>query len=491
MLYFNIFADKPAAATALIFRNVKMTYGELRELIQQWANFLQAKGLQPGDKVGLFSKNCADFVAAYFAVIKAGGVVVPFNYQLVPREVAYIIKDSHMKLFITQEKMPLTDVLSELDYPDVEQLTYEDLRQPVDHEFITYPQQENDNCTIIYTSGTTGKPKGAMLSHKNLVANTIEFLEVVKMYPTDINLCVLPMYHCFAWTVSVSGPLYKGSTIVVHAKYIFKDVLRIIKEQKINAFVGVPTMMQLFYEGATVEDLKRIRYFISGGAPLPRSLAENFYRKFGLPVQEGYGLSEASPVVTVNPASKIKVGSIGPALPALKIKIVDEEGNALPPTKVGELCVRGDNVMLGYLNLPEETAHVLRDGWLHTGDMVFSDEEGYLYIVDRLKDMIISSGENVYPREVEEVLYSYPGIEEVAVIGIPDKLRGQAICAYIVPSPGVTLEKPALRKFLLGHVAPYKVPREYYFCSELPKSGTGKILKQALREQATVNRISR
>ena len=491
MLYFDILADKPAEATALIFRDVKTSYGELREQIQQWANALQARGLKQGDKVGLFSKNCSDFVAAYFAIIKAGGVVVPFNFQLVPREVAYIVKDSQMKLLITQEKLPLQDVLAELHYPEITQLTYENMGEPVHHEFINYPQKEEDNCTIIYTSGTTGKPKGAMLSHKNLVANTRDFIVIVKMYPTDINMCVLPMYHCFAWTVSVSGPLYVGACIVVQAKYIFKDVLRVIQEQKINTFVGVPTMMQLFYEGATTEELKRIRYFISGGAPLPKTLAENFYKKFGLPVQEGYGLSEASPVVTVNPASKIKIGSIGPALPAVKVKIIDQDGNTLPPTQVGELCVQGENVMLGYFHLPEETAQTLRDGWLHTGDMVFSDEEGYLYIVDRLKDMIISSGENVYPREIEEVLYAYPGIEEAAVIGIPDKLRGQAICAFIVPSQGITLEKHALRKYLLEHIAPYKVPREFNFCSELPKSGTGKILKKVLRDQATVNRISR
>lgn len=491
MLYFDILANKPAEATALIFRDVKTTYGELRAQINQWANFLQAKGLKQGEKVGLFSKNCSYYVAAYFAVIKAGGVVIPLNYQLAPREVAYIIKDSHMKFLITQVKLPLADVLTELNYPNIEQLTYEDMRQPVNHELINYRQKEEDNCTIIYTSGTTGKPKGAMLSHKNLVANTIDFMAVVKMYPTDINLCVLPMYHCFAWTVSVSGPLYTGSCVVVQSTYIFKDIMRVIKEQNINTFVGVPTMMQLFYEKATVEELKEIRYFISGGAPLPRTLAENFYRKFSIPVQEGYGLSEASPVVTVNPASKIKIGSIGPALPAVRIKIVDENSNPLPPTKVGELCVQGNNVMLGYLNLPEETAHTLRDGWLHTGDIVYSDEEGYLYLVDRLKDMIISSGENIYPREVEEVIYAYPGVEEAAVIGIPDKLRGEAVCAYLVPKAGVTLEKQALRKYLLDHVAPYKVPRKFYFCTELPKSGTGKILKKVLREQATVNAISR
>ncbi|NLU44993.1 MAG: long-chain fatty acid--CoA ligase [Acholeplasmataceae bacterium] len=492
MLYFDIIAEHPGDKTALIFKNQITTYGQLRRKVVQWANYLQSRGVKKGDKVGLLSRNCADFVVSYFAIIKAGAVVVPFNFQLAAREVAFIVKDASMKFMVTRQKLEMTEALAEIGYESgLLQFDYEDMCQITDHEFVNYTMDENDNCTIIYTSGTTGIPKGAMLSHKNLVANTMQFTEVVKTYSTDSALCVLPMYHCFAWTVSISGPLYHGATIVIQETYIFKDTMKLIAAHNVNTFAGVPTMIQLFYKGAEPEELAGIRYFISGGAPLPRILAEGCKNKFGKPVQEGYGLSEASPVVSVNPTNAIKLGSIGPSLPGVTVHILNENDEQVGTSEVGELCVRGDNVMLGYLNLPEETATTLRDGWLHTGDLAYKDEEGFIFIVDRLKDMIISSGENVYPREIEEVLYRHPAIFEAAVIGIPDKLRGQAICAYIVLNAGYELDKRELRKYLLERIAPYKVPREILFRAEMPKSATGKILKTALREQALVDMVNR
>ena len=491
MLYYEILASHPEMQTALIFKEQKMTYGQLRESIERRANFLQAKGLQKGDRVGLLSKNCVDFVISYFAVIRAGGVVVPFNFQLAPREIAYIVKDASLKIMLVRQKIDLTEALQEIDYTDLAQYDFGEMEEQIAHEFKDYELHEDDNCTIIYTSGTTGKPKGAMLSHKNLVANTREFTSVITMSSEDIGLCVLPMYHCFAWTVSVSGPLFYGGCIVIQETYIFKDTMGLIAKHDVNFFAGVPTMIQLFFKGAEAHELANIRCFISGGAPLPQVLAEGFRKKFGKPVQEGYGLSEASPVVTVNPASKVKVGSIGPSLPGVTVMIQDEDGKEMKRGEVGELCVRGDNVMLGYLNLPEETANALRGGWLHTGDLAYKDEDGYIFIVDRLKDMIISSGENVYPREIEEALYTHPLIEEAAVIGIPDKLRGQAVCAYMVLSEGAVLDKKELRKYLMERIAPYKVPREFFFCAQLPKNSTGKILKTALREQALIDMVSR
>lgn len=491
MLYYEILAGHPEMQTALIFKEQKMTYGQLRESIERRANFLQAKGLQKGDRVGLLSKNCADFVISYFAVIRAGGVVVPFNFQLAPREIAYIVKDASLKIMLVRQKIDLTEALQEIDYTDLAQYDFGEMEEQIEHEFKDHELHEDDNCTIIYTSGTTGKPKGAMLSHKNLVANTREFTSVITMSSEDIGLCVLPMYHCFAWTVSVSGPLFYGGCIVIQETYIFKDTMGLIAKHDVNFFAGVPTMIQLFFKGAEAHELANIRCFISGGAPLPQVLAEGFRKKFGKPVQEGYGLSEASPVVTVNPASKVKVGSIGPSLPGVTVMIQDEDGKEMKRGEVGELCVRGDNVMLGYLNLPEETANALRGGWLHTGDLAYKDEDGYIFIVDRLKDMIISSGENVYPREIEEALYTHPLIEEAAVIGIPDKLRGQAVCAYMVLSEGAVLDKKELRKYLMERIAPYKVPREFFFCAQLPKNSTGKILKTALREQALIDMVSR
>ena len=257
---------------------------------------------------------------------------------------------------------------------------------------------------------------------------------------------------------------------------------------------GVREHYELFLNGLKQmgkEELANIKYFVSGGAPLPKILGEEFQKKFGLPVQEGYGLSEASPVVTVNPDDRIKLGSIGLQLPNVEVKILSEEGKELPPEEVGELCAKGDNIMLGYLNNPTATAHTLRGGWLHTEDLAYKDDEGYIFIVDRLKDMIISSGENVYPREVEEAIYQHPAVAEVAVVGIPDKLRGQAICAYIVLKEGAQLDNRTIRKYLLGRIAPYKVPREFFYCEQLPKNSTGKILKRVLQEQATVNLVHR
>ena len=491
MLYDEILAGHPEMRTALIFKEQKMSYGQLRESIERRANFLQAKGLVKGDRVGLLSKNCADFVISYFAIIRAGGVVVPFNFQLAPREIAYIVKDAGLKLMIVRQKIDLAEALQEIAYTGLIQYDFVDMEEAVEHEFINYEMHEDDNCKIIYTSGTTGKPKGAMLSHKNLVANTREFTTVITMSSEDIGLCVLPMYHCFAWTVSVSGPLFHGACIVIQETYIFKDTMGLITKHDVNFFAGVPTMIQLFFKGAEAEELANIRCFISGGAPLPQVLAEGFRKKFGKPVLEGYGLSEASPVVSVNPASKVKVGSIGPALPGVTVMIQDEDGQEMKRGEVGELCVSGDNVMLGYLNLPDETANALRGGWLHTGDLAYKDEDGYIFIVDRLKDMIISSGENIYPREIEEALYAHPLIEEAAVIGIPDKLRGQAVCTYIVLTEGADLDKKALRKYLMERLAVYKVPREFFFCAQLPKNSTGKILKTALREQALIDMVSR
>ena len=492
MLYYQIIDKHPANKPAFIFKDKVTTYGELRNKIVKWAKALQAQGIKKGDKVGLLSKNCTNFVVAYMAVIRAGGVVVPLNFQLAPREIAYIIKDAGIKVMIVRQKIELEEGLKEYGLDgSVKQLDYNDMDALPQKDLVEHPMDEKDNCTIIYTSGTTGKPKGAMLSHKNLVSNAIDFSKVVIVYPEDIALCVLPMYHCFGWTVSISENLLIGSTIVVQETYIFKDAMSLIEKHKINTFVGVPTMMQLFLKGASSQQLQNIRFYISGGAALPQILAEEFKEKFGKPVQEGYGLSEASPVVTVNPTNKIKVGSIGPVLPNVQVEIRDEKGIEVPNGEVGELCAKGDNIMLGYLNLPEETAKTLKSGWLHTGDLAYKDEEGYIFIVDRLKDMIISSGENVYPREIEEVLYTHPKIAEAAVIGIPDKLRGQAICAYMVLNEGETLEKKEIRKYLLERIAAYKVPREFFFCTQMPKNSTGKILKTALREQALVDMVNR
>lgn len=491
MLFYEIINKHPADSPALICQDKMLTYGQLRTEITLWAAHLQSYGVRKGDKVGLFSKNCSEFVIAYLAIIKAGGVVVPFNFQLAAPEVAYIVQDADMKVMVTRQKLELDAALQERGCRPLVQLDFDDLRQTTEYVYTAAELDENDNCTIIYTSGTTGYPKGAMLSHRNLVANAHDFTERVLMYPTDKTLCVLPMYHCFAWTVSVSGPLLHGGCIVVQENYTLLDALRLIQKYQIDQFAGVPTMIQMFEKGAEPEQLASVRFFISGGASLPQKLAKDFKKKFGKPVQEGYGLSEASPVCTVNPAEKIKIGSIGPQLPNVQVEIRDDNDQAVANGTVGELCVRGANVMLGYLNNPEATAAALRDGWLHTGDLAYRDEDGYIFIVDRLKDMIITGGENVYPREVEEALYTHPVVQENAVVGVPDKLRGQAVCAYVVLKEGQEATKPQLRRFLMERLASYKVPKYFFFCDQLPKNGTGKIMKTALRENAIEDMVNR
>ncbi len=495
MLFYQLLEGKPDAAPAVIFHEQQYTYGQLRNEVDRWAAFLQQQGLKPGEKVGLLSKNCSNFLIAYFAVIKAGGVIVPLNYQLAMPEVAYILKAAAAKVMLSAAALPLEAALEEISYADqLQAFTFDQIQKLAAGQPARVELKETDCCTIIYTSGTTGKPKGAMLCHKNLISDAQDFMKVVDMRAAEKCLCVLPMYHCFAWTTAVVSTLLAGGCVVIQDNYTLAQAVDLIEKYKIEEFYGVPTMMQMFLEGGDPQRLSSIRFFISGGAPLAHKLSKDFLAKFGKPLQEGYGLSEASPVVTVNPADKIKLGSIGPTIPNVETEIRDPKGQKVAAGVVGELCVRGDNVMLGYLNDPEATAAALRNGWLYTGDLAFKDEEGYIFIVDRLKDMIIAAGENIYPREIEEVLYQHPSVKEAAVIGVPDKLRGQAVAAYVVLKPGAQASKPELRRFLRGKVANYKLPKYFVFLEQMPKNQTGKILKKALRERGVedvVNRIAK
>ena len=492
-LYLNdIVKDHPAEKAAFIFKDQVTTYGQFRQNVEAKAVFLQSRGIREGDRVGLISKNCPQFVETYFACALAGAIVVPINFHLVTAEIAYICQDTGMKVLIAQKKIDLAEALAELGVEQSpEQFAFEEMVPPAEMSFRAVDRKPEEAVAIIYTSGTTGRPKGAVLSQSGIVANTIGISERVNMHEEDISLCVLPMYHCFAWVTSVCGNLYFGATIVVQETFHYGDAMKLIHQYHINAMYGVPTMFQLFVNSADPAELAQFRYFVSGGAALPRVLYDEFAKKFGQHVQEGYGLSEASPVVTCCPTGGPRQSSIGVPIFNVEVQIQDEGGREVPAGEVGELCTRGPNVMLGYWNRPKETAYTLRGGWLHTEDLAYRDEDGYIYIVDRLKDMIISSGENVYPREVEEVLTAHPDIREAAVIGIPDKLRGQAICAYVVPEEGANLTKRMLRKYLLGKIAQYKVPREFILCNELPRNNTGKVLKKVLREKSIVDLIHR
>jgi long-chain acyl-CoA synthetase len=429
------------------------------------------------------------------AVASLGAVVVPINFQLTPREIAYIVKDAQMQRLITMEKLDLDGELetegrkyelTQLILPDVKVAIHRDtydVAPPLSNEF-----NEDHPCVIIYTSGTTGNPKGAVLTHKNLVSNAHGFWQVLPVTSADTVLCVLPMYHCFAWTCAVLNSLLAGASITILDAFVPKETIAAIREYGVTVMYGVPPMYNFLLRTASSEDLEKVKIFVSGGASLPEQIAKQFRQKFGVSIIEGYGLSEASPVVSINPVGKTKYCSIGKALPGLEVKIIDSKGDVLPPGEVGELIVRGPSVMQGYFNLPLETTRAIRNGWLHTGDVAYQDAEGYLFIVDRLKDMIITNGENIYPREIEELLYSYPGVTEAAVIGIPDELRGQAACAYVVLEEGRTLDKRGIKEFLHQKLAAYKMPKEFIQVPTLPKNQTGKILKRVLRDQVAKDR---
>jgi len=489
MLVHQLVNQGQANRMALWFKQQQVTYQELQHKVDLYRRFLYAQGVRQGDNVGLISRNSVEFVYSYLAVASLGAVVVPINFQLVAREIAFIVQNAGIKVLITRQPIDLASELNKYGYTGtLTQLVIPEFDpQLPTMELPAVPPvdiKETDPCTIIYTSGTTGNPKGAVLTHKNLISNAHGVCQILPINAEDNVLCVLPMYHCFAWTCAVLTTLLQGAGVVILETFAVRDTVAVIAEQGVTVVYAVPPMYQLLAGWNQPADLAGVKLFVSGGAALPLEIINRFASKIGKTIVEGYDLSEASPVVSINSPHKVKPTSIGRALPGVDVRIM-WNGRELPRGEIGELVVRGPNVMAGYFGLPEETAKTIEDGWLHTGDLGYMDKEGYLYIVDRLKDLIITSGENIYPREIEEVLYSHPAIAEAAVVGVPDKLRGQVACAYVVLKEGQEVDVKALRTFLLENLAAYKVPRDFIFVPELPKNSTGKILKRVLREQAT------
>lgn len=475
---------------AVIDGTKRITYGELESMVKRYQSYFYRCGIRAGENVGLLSRNSVEYIFCYMAIASLGAVVVPVNFQLSDREIAYIVKDAEMNFFITNQSIDLDQALANQAYhKNLTVLRISDIvcavkeQDAATDEFLQrVTMTDQDTCVIIYTSGTTGNPKGAVLSHQNLTSNAKMFKEALNICSHDNILCVLPMYHCFAWTCAVLNPLLTGATVTIIETFAPKETLEVIKTERISILYLVPAICSLFTRLADVKDLSTVRFIVVGGTTLPLKVAEDFTAKFGIELLEGYGLSEASPVVAVNRPGKVKVGSIGLALSGVRVAIVNEQGEEMPKGQVGELIVQGENVMKAYFHLPKESERVLSDGWLHTGDMAYQDEDGYIFVVDRLKDMIISNGENIYPREIEEVLYTYPGIIEAAVVGVADKLRGQAGAAFIVMEEGKSLQKKALKEYLQANLALYKIPREFHVVDVLPKSQTGKILKRLLVE---------
>ena len=444
-------------------------------------------GIKPGDRVALWVKNCPGFVSSVFGILSAGGVVVPINNFFKPAEVGYIVNDSGANALITDAELAAHSDTLKAARPALEILRVEQFGAvgATDSRFTVHDSlAESDLAALLYTSGTTGHPKGAMLTHGNFLHNVASCVAALTVREDDRVVVALPQFHSFMFTVGMLLPLLCGSGILLlKTLHPFKSVLEEIARHRGTLLPAVPS----FYRALlTVPEFGRLplRLCISGGAPLPVEVFNEFTRKFPFPLREGYGPTESSPVATVNPIYGInKPGSIGQPIPNVELSIRDEAGQELPVGAIGEICIRGGNVMRGYWNQPEETAKVLRNGWLYTGDVGYGDADGYYYITDRKKDMLLVNGINVYPREIEEVIYQFPGIKEVAVIGVPDPRKGEQPVAFVTAMEGQAVEEKALLQFVRGKLADYKVPKRVIFVLALPRNATGKILKTELRKQ--------
>ncbi len=503
------FGEKPA----YYFMGHSSTYEELDEAITKFASGLEKLGIKQGDHIALLLGNSPHFVISLYGALRLGVTVIPVNPIYTADEISYILNNGDVKAVVALDlALPLAEKMHVL-LPKIEQYifcetipgsivqseaeqfslflkmkSFTEVVASGDSTFLGPDLQDDDTAIILYTSGTTGKPKGAMLTHKNLYCNAQDVGDYLKMNSDDKVVTVLPMFHVFCLTVALNAPLISGATLLIAPKFSPKEIFTLIRDYQATVFAGVPTMYNFLYQfpDGNPNDLKSLRICISGGASLPVALLKNFEQKFTVLISEGYGLSEASPVTCFNPLDRPrKPGSIGTTILHVENKVVDELGEEVPVGGVGELIVRGPNVMKGYYKMPEETAAAIRNGWLHTGDMARMDEEGYFYIVDRKKDLIIVAGYNVYPREVEEVIYNHPDVVEVAVLGVPDSNQGEAVNAYVVSkNPELTAEQ--VYEYCKEHLAKYKVPSTIVFLEELPKNTTGKILRRTLKSQITL-----
>jgi long-chain acyl-CoA synthetase len=483
-------ADVPERA-ALEFRGQSTGYGALAEQSQRVAGGLRAQGVQAGDSVALMLPNVPAFAAALYGAWMNGSVVVPMNVLLTPPEIRYLLEDSRVRLV----------VVFELFLPNVVRAV-ENMASPPkivvvgaeSHGHVPYaevagadrakPENLDDpHVLTIYTSGTTGKPKGAVIHAGNVIRQLDMTANVFEPRPDDRTLCVLPLFHVFALNALLNNSVRNRGTLVLHPKFELDDTVQSLENDGITVFAGVPTMYFYILKHPRAETAKfpALRHCISGGAALPVEVLTAFERRFGVPIYEGYGLTETTVSVCCNRPEARKPGSVGKPYDGVSLKIVDDAGAEVKAGELGEIVLRGPNLMRGYLNKPEATREAIRDGWFHTGDIGYVDEDGFCFIVDRKKDMIIKGGYNVYPREIEEVLFQLPEVAEAAVVGIQDPAKGELVRAVVAFKPGKVLDETRIRGHVAENLAKYKHPGEYVFVPELPKGPTGKILKRELR----------
>jgi long-chain acyl-CoA synthetase len=487
-----LFPDK----IALIFEEKAFTYKQLDQLVNRVANGLRGLGIQKGDRVALFLPNLPEFVISYLGILKIGAVVVSINVMLKSAEVSYILHDCAAKAIITTESQ--SEQVLEADLPELQHILIAEgqaskgtsLAQLMASASPTMRAVEMDRhapACIVYTSGTTGFPKGATLSHGNVISNMYSHNRCCGMRPDDRLLLYLPLFHCFGQNAILNAGLNVCATIILQRRFDFEQALSAISAYKVTMFFGVPTIfIKLLNTTISECHLESVRYYFSAAAPMPIEVAQNWQDKYGFVIHEGYGLTETSPCSCYNHDLKYKLGSIGTPIENVEMKIVDGDGHQVQPGELGEIVIRGPNVMLGYWNRPFETAEVIKNGWFHTGDIGQMDEDGFFYIVDRLKDMVNVSGFKVYPTEVENVIYQHPAVAEVAIYGIPDSFKGEIVKANIVLKAGHVITEQQIIDFSYERMAAYKVPHVIEFVDSLPKNPAGKVLKRVLRPESKI-----
>jgi len=492
-------AVRHADRTAVVLGPLKLTYAQLWHGARQYAAVLREKGVGPGDKVALLLPNTPHFPLAYYGTLALGGVAVPVHALLKAEEIQYVLEDSGAKVLICAApllgegakgaELAGVTVMSVMEADDngverIDQLA--SAATPVD---AIVPREPEDTAVVLYTSGTTGKPKGAEITHLNVTMNVVaSAMHSFDITADDVVLGCLPLFHTFGQTCCMNTAFYTGASVVLLPRFDGAQALQLLADEKCTIFMGVPTMYIGLIEAAKTSDVRpQLKSALSGGAALPLAVLEKFAEVFGTDVLEGYGLTETSPVATFNQVGMTpKPGTVGKAIWGVEVEIaqaeLEESIELLPTGELGEIVCRGHNVFKGYLNKPEATAAAIVDGWFRTGDLGTKDDEGYVTIVDRKKDMVIRGGYNIYPREVEEALLRHPAVAQVAVIGLPDPQYGEEVCAVVILEPGQQVSEDELSAWSKTKLAAYKYPRRVFFADSFPLGPSGKVLKRELVE---------
>ena len=480
----RLFPDRPAVR----LDDEVLSYRELQDRSDQAAGLLRERGIQAGDRVAIMLANTPDFAVLYYGALQAGAVVVPMNPLLKAREVTHYLADSGARLIFAGLDCA-EEALAGLVSTDAECVIvdrrFDELLAAAAPFLPVVDRDDRDNAVILYTSGTTGQPKGAELTHGNLVSNVaVTASDLIQARPEDVIFGGLPLFHSFGQTCGLNTAVSAGACLTLVSRFTPEKALQVLARDRVTVFEGVPTMyVALLGAPDRAEyDVSALRVCVSGGAALPVEVLRGFEAAFGCVILEGYGLSETSPVASFNhPDAVRKPGSIGTPIRGVHMRIVDDGGQDVAPGEVGEIAICGDNVMKGYWGRPEATAAAITDGWFRTGDLGRVDEDGYFFIVDRKKELIIRGGYNVYPREIEEVLYEHPAVAEAAVIGVPDPSLGEEVGAAVVLKPRAELTADEIREYVKAQVAAYKYPRHVWILQALPKGPTGKVLKREIR----------